>query len=759
MYNEGVFKTKKLTVAKKKSKKTSSHGLRPETKNIVIACVFIVLWAISVFNELDSTAGYYTYKFLTFLFGEYYKLIFSPVILALWVLVFVKEWFGFNNSRLLGLILYFASFNTIIGAFNPNYYSVFNFHTSLSTFFGPNASLVFMVMLFLFSLFLMFRISYKQLIKKVISYTPDLATIKDNISLPNSKDEDHEEYIPKRAQAKKELKEIEKMKKELEDELKKAKKSQKETRQLELEDAPRKIAIEQKASKPTGIFWKMKEALISQDDDQEETPTQKIKIEKWFKEPKYDSWEFPDISLLSNIGWDIKVNENDIFNKQEEIVDKLAQFRINVNMTGYRVGPTVIQFRLKPEEWVKLNKIENLKKDLTLALHAKSIRIQAPIPGEWVVGIEVPNENRQAVGLRELIASREFKNPKLEIPIAVGKDVNGDMIVWDLTKMPHLLVAGQTASWKSVGMNGFIISMLYTFTPSELKMIMIDPKRVELSIYNGIPHLLTPVITNPDKAVNSLKWAVAEMMRRYDLATWVNARNFKEYNEKVKKDERLPYIVIVVDELADLMMSGNKKEVENSIARIAQMARAVGMHLIVATQRPSVDVITGLIKANIPSRIAFTVASQIDSRTVIDKAWAEDLLWRWDMLYAPTGILEPMRVQWVLVETHEVESVVNQLKLTVDPDMINNLYDDSIVNGKSNTAGSILENYNGEQEEEPEIIEKAIAIVRESKKWSTSLIQRKLWLGYARAAKVLDILEELWVVGPANGSKPREVYD
>jgi len=747
-------------VAKKKSKKNSSSVMRPETKNIVIACIFIVLWAISVFNELDSTAGFYTYKVLTFLFWEYYKVIFSPVILALWILVFVKEWFGFNNSRLLGLLFYFISFNTIIGAYEWEYASFFNFNGLLSSFFWNNASVVFMIMLFLFSLFLMFRISYKQLIKKVISYTPDLSTIKDNITFPASKNdhyEDEEETL-KSSKWKKESKD-EKRIKELEEKLARAEKLKKEPKQLDLEDAPRKISIEQKT--PKTLFNKLKESFNQEQDEEDDIP-KKIKIEKektTFVEPKYDKWVFPGLELLSNIGWDIKIDENDIYSKQEEIVDKLAQFKINVNMTGYRVWPTVIQFRLKPEEWVKLNKIENLKKDLTLALHAKSIRIQAPIPGEWVVGIEVPNENRQAVGLKEVISSKEFRNPKLEIPIAVGKDVNGDVIVWDLTKMPHLLVAWQTASGKSVWMNGFIISMLYKFSPSDLKMIMIDPKRVELSIYNGIPHLLTPVITNPDKALNSLKWAVAEMLRRYDLATAVNARNFKEYNEKVSKNEKLPYIVMVVDELADLMMSGNKKEVENSIARIAQMARAVWMHLIVATQRPSVDVITGLIKANIPSRIAFTVASQIDSRTVIDKAWAEDLLWRGDMLYAPTGVLEPQRVQWVLVETHEVEAIVNQIKLTVDPDMIDNLYDESIVNGKSNVAGSILENYNGDQDEEPEIIEKAIQIVRESKKWSTSLIQRKLWLGYARAAKVLDILEELWVVGPANGSKPREVYE
>jgi len=298
----------------------------------------------------------------------------------------------------------------------------------------------------------------------------------------------------------------------------------------------------------------------------------------------------------------------------------------------------------------------------------------------------------------------------------VGKDVNGDLVIGDLTKMPHLLVAGQTASGKSVGMNGFLISMLYKFSPSELKLIMVDPKRVELSVYNGIPHLLTPVITNPEKALNALKWSVAEMMRRYDLSTKVNARNIKEYNAKVSKQEKLPYIVIVIDELADLMMSGQKKEVEANIARIAQMARAVGMHLIVATQRPSVDVITGLIKANVPSRIGFTVASQVDSRTILDRIGAEDLLGRGDMLYAPTGSLEPERVQGVLVETDEIEAVVNQIKLTIDPDMVKNMQDPTIADGKSNFAGSVMEGYDGEQDEDPEIIEKAIQIVKESKK-------------------------------------------
>lgn len=736
-------------MAKKKSKKSQTQVVKPETKNIIIACLFIVLAALSIFSELDSTAWFYTYKVLKFLFWDYYQFIFSPIILVLGILVFVKEGFWFNNSRMFWLVLYFVSINTLIWSFNKTYFSFFNFNNSLSGFFWANASIVFMIMLLLFSLFLMFRISYKKIFKTVIWLTPDIQTIKENISLPNSKN-DYEEKPKKSSKVDKEMIQIEKMKKELEQELSKAKKSPK---QLDLEDAPRKITI---TKKENSLFSKIKETFSWENDDEDT----KIPItKKGFVEPKYDKWKLPDINLLSDIWGDFVVDEDDIYDKQEEIVDKLRQFKIDVKMTGYRVGPTVIQFRLKPDEWVKLNKIENLKKDLTLALHAKSIRIQAPIPGEWVVWIEVPNTERQPVWLKEVIASKEFRNPKFEIPIAVWKDVNGDVIVWDLTKMPHLLVAGQTASWKSVWMNWFIISMLYKFSPSELKMIMIDPKRVELSIYNGIPHLLTPVITNPDKALNSLKWAVAEMLRRYDLATQVNARNFKEYNEKVSKEEKLPYIVMVIDELADLMMSWNKKEVENSIARIAQMARAVWMHLIVATQRPSVDVITGLIKANIPSRIAFTVASQIDSRTVIDRAGAEDLLWRWDMLYSPTWVLEPQRVQWVLVETNEVEAIVNELKLTIDPDMINNLYDDSIVNGRSNAVWSILENYKWDQDEDPEIIEKAIAIVKESKKWSTSLIQRKLWLGYARAAKVLDILEELWVVWPANWSKPREVYE
>lgn len=728
---------------KKKSTKKSKNNLNSQLKNILIAIFFITFWIISLFSTNDSIAWEFAQKTLSFVFWEHYKYIFSPIITILGVFFLFKENYSVNNARLVGLVLYLFSITTLIG-FYSQYNSVLNISVLLKSFFGEIVWVIFMVLILMFSLFLMFRISYKKMLKKVISFAPDLETIKENISLNSWYDEEDEfKKAPKKN-------------------IQKPKKQTKFEEQLDLSQAPKNIKIE-KSKKSESFIWNMFKKV-------DEDVNHKIEIKKTKDEPKeekkvfysqkeFDWWKFPPIDLLRNIWWDINFNPVKIEQKQQEIEDKLSQFKINVNMTGYRVWPTVIQYRLKPEEWVKLNKIVNLKNDLTLALHAKSIRIQAPIPWEGEVWIEVPNDNRQAVWLKEVIVSNEFNNKKLDIPIAVWKDVNGEVIVWDLTKMPHLLVAWQTASWKSVWMNGFIISMLYKFTPSELKMIMIDPKRVELSLYNWIPHLLTPVITSPDKALNSLKWAVAEMLRRYDLATSVNARNLKEYNAKVKKEEKLPYIVIIVDELADLMMSWNKKEVEGSIARIAQMARAVWMHLIVATQRPSVDVITWLIKANIPSRIAFTVASQIDSRTVIDKAWAEDLLWRWDMLYFPTWNLEPERVQGVLVETDEIESIVNQIKLTIDPEMVNNLYDDSIANGRSTTAWSILENYNWDQEEDPEIIEKAIAIVREAKKWSTSLIQRKLWLWYARAAKVLDILEELGVVWPSNWSKPREVYD
>lgn len=724
---------------------------------MLVALASIFLAIITLIGDTQSLIGFYTFDMLQKAFWEYYKWIVSPVLLLLGMKLFTEKTLHFNSYRAFGLLFYLISLTTLFWVFLFPYSAYFNLYEILVPILGRTTIVVCSLALWFASLYILFRFSVVHATLKSTQALPKFSDFKESFKAEKelSKVRREKAQIEKTGKTQNRVeKKLEKEASELEKKLEELRREKeqlakmKQPKQLELQkQVNRKVSV---SDTSTGTIWGI--ASLFWKKAPEESGKTQVPI------TNFNNWQLPSSMLLKKRSTDIAVNDNEVRTKEIEIQEKLLQFGINVSMEWYMVGPTVIQYRLKPSKWVKLQSIVNLKKDLTLALHAKSIRIQAPIPGLGVVGVEVPNEERQAVWLRELLESPKFQSKKLEIPIAIGKDVSGDLIFWDLTKMPHLLVAGQTASGKSVGMNWFLLSMLYRFSPSELKMIMVDPKRVELSVYNGIPHLLTPVITNPEKALNALKWAVAEMLRRYDMATKVNARNLLEYNAKVSKADKFPYIVIVIDELADLMMSGQKKEVEGSIARIAQMARAVGMHLIVATQRPSVDVITGLIKANIPSRIAFTVASQIDSRTVIDKMWAEDLLGRWDMLYYPTGNLEPERVQWVLVETDEVEAVVNQLKLTVDPDMLKNLQDLSIADGRSNKEGSILEGYEWDQDEDPAIIEKAIQVVKESKKWSTSLIQRKLGLWYARAAKVLDILEELWVVGPANGSKPREVF-
>jgi len=704
-----------------------------------------ILWLV-----IDPTKEiwYYYFLWLDFLFWYYSKFIFCPVSILFAISLFKDRDMKFDTYRLLWLLFIFSSSITVIWYFVPNYNSVFNLYFLLEPLIWCVAVLFFSFALFVFSLVILFNFSPIAFTRWTFAIASDLKNNlkKDSTKLSSELKETKKFVVEKRVESKKKdydnmLLELKKEKEELLKNKQDKNLKNKQEQQLTINEAPKQIIIEKKSSLGS-IFSKEKS----------------VEQTKVLSNPDFANWKLPNLALLSNRWTDFVVDETDIKKKQIEIKEKLLQFRIEVDMEWYKIWPTVTQYRLKPKEWVKLQKIEALKKDLTLALHANNIRIQAPIPWIWLVWIEVPNEKRQAVWLKEVLKSRAFNDKKIELPMAIWKDVSGNMIVWDLAEMPHLLVAGQTKSGKSVWMNWFLLSFLYKFSPSELKFIMIDPKRVELSIYNGIPHLLTPVISNPDKALNSLKWCVAEMLRRYDLATSKKAKNLLEYNEKVTKEERWPYIVVVIDELADFMMSWNKKEVEAAIARIAQMWRAAWMHLIVATQRPSVDVITGLIKANVPSRIAFTVASQIDSRTVIDKVWAEDLLGRWDMLYNPTWAIAPERVQWVFVDTAEIESVVNEIKLTIDPNMLENMQDDSIVNWISKNAWSVLEWYEWNQDEDPEIISQAIEVLRESKKGSTSLIQRKLWLWYARAAKILDILEEIWIVWPSNGSKPREVY-
>ena len=433
-----------------------------------------------------------------------------------------------------------------------------------------------------------------------------------------------------------------------------------------------------------------------------------------------------------------KAQSGDIERNKEIIEKTFEEFAIDVEMGKTSVGPTVTQYTLRPSQGVKLSRIVSLQNDLALALAAHPLRMEAPIPGQSLVGIEVPNNKVATVTLRDVMESKEFRNHESALAIPLGKDVSGNTYTIALDKMPHLLVAGATGSGKSVCLNTMIVSWLYRNGPDDLKLILIDPKRVELTSYNGIPHLLVPPITSVDDTVNALKWAVREMERRLDLLSKFGVRNIDGYN--AKSEERMPKIVIVIDELADLMtVSG--REVEATIVRIAQMARAVGIYLVLATQRPSVDVITGLIKANIPGRIAFAVASQTDSRTILDQSGAEKLLGRGDMLFTSAEVSKPKRLQGAFIPTEEVEAVVSYLRRKGSPN-----YNMAIT--EITKSGTVFDDL-GDQDE---MLDEAIQVVLESGKASTSFLQRRLRLGYARAARIIDMMEEARVVGPGSGA-------
>ena len=459
-------------------------------------------------------------------------------------------------------------------------------------------------------------------------------------------------------------------------------------------------------------------------------------------------WEFPSLSLLSDKKMHIVFDEKELLRKEKLIQEKLAEFGIGSERGPANTGPTVTQFTLKPHEGVKLTKITSLKNDLALALSTPSLRLEAPIPGKDLIGIEIPNEKRATVYLKEILESVAFEEIESSMRLALGRDVAGNPVVADLADMPHLLIAGATGAGKSVGMNTFLMSLLFQNSPDDLKFILVDPKRVELTPYNNIPHLLTPVITDAEKALAALRWAVAEMMRRYGELAKKGYRNVEEFN--TNEEEKMPKIVIVIDELADLMMRQLKKETEAAICRLAQMARAVGMHLIIATQRPSVDVITGLIKANIPTRISFAVTTAVDSRTILDTTGAEHLLGKGDMLFSNASLAKPKRIQGIYVSSEEIARVTNKLKIAGTPE-----YDESITEGGTEEGGGMDGDFSlgGGS-----INEQAIEVIRQTGKASASLLQRKLSIGYARAARILDELEEQGIIGPARGAKPREIY-
>lgn len=436
-------------------------------------------------------------------------------------------------------------------------------------------------------------------------------------------------------------------------------------------------------------------------------------------------------------------------NNARKLIDTLASFGVGAKIINISKGPSVTRYELQPDYGVKVSKIVNLTDDIALNLAATGVRIEAPIPGKAAIGIEIPNKEVTPVYIRDVIESKEFMTHPSKVAFAVGKDIAGNIMVADIAKMPHLLIAGATGSGKSVCINTLITSLLYKASPDEVKLLMVDPKVVELSIYNGIPHLLIPVVTDPKKAAGALNWAVQEMTIRYKLFADNSVRDIKGYNRLMqeKGESILPQIVIIIDELADLMMVA-PNEVEDCICRLAQMARAAGMHLVIATQRPSVDVITGVIKANVPSRISFAVSSQIDSRTILDMAGAEKLLGRGDMLFNPLGMSKPIRVQGGLITDKEVESIVTFIKANHECE-----YDEEVLEKIDKSAETPQTDSEGDDELLPQVINMII----EQGQASTSLIQRKFKLGYSRAARIVDQLEANGIVGPFEGSKPRKV--
>ncbi len=458
-------------------------------------------------------------------------------------------------------------------------------------------------------------------------------------------------------------------------------------------------------------------------------------------------WEFPNLDLLSKKKR--PADPGDVNHNAEIIRNTLAEFNINVEMEGVNIGPKVTQYTLKPPSGVKLSRITALDSSLSLNLAAPTLRIEAPIPGKRSVGIEVPNIKPADVRLHSILNSSAWKDTHEPLAFSIGLDISGDPVVGELNKMPHIVIAGQTGSGKSVMLNSLLCSLLYRNSPADMKLILVDPKQVEMRLYDDIPHLLTPVITEPEKTIGALKWAVGEMERRYSLLSEERVRDIKSYNQK-KTGEAMPYIVIVVDEMADLMMMA-KRDVEALVVRIAQKARAVGIHLVLATQRPSVNVITGLIKANVPARIAFTVASQVDSRTILDQAGAEKLLGQGDMLLLTPSMAKPKRVQGAFVSDEEVTKITDYLRLQRPPEYNADIISQQV---QINNHGGVVMDFDGSGDDE---YKDAVRAVVEAGKASTSLLQRRLRIGYSKAARIMEEMEENGVIGPQDGSRPRDV--
>lgn len=569
--------------------------------------------------------------------------------------------------------------------------------------------------------------------------------------------------------AEKKLKQDEKEKKKIEREnLKKEKlelKKAKEEKTVEGEDFGENLVIkdysddnnfenlEEEEFKDIGLIDKKDKSVDKNIEDieiDEEEVLDTIKDDIENKNKEEYTYTYPDIALLDRLKSKGGFSKDEVIEKGRIIENTMRNFGIESKVVAINRGPVITSYELKPAPGIKLSRIVGLSDNIAMALASSDLRIEAPIPGKTVVGIEVPNNEKDAVGLKELIDSNEFKTIKSDLPLALGKDVEGNILISGMEDMPHLLIAGATGSGKSVCINSIITSVIYKSSPKDVKLMLIDPKVVELSVYNGIPHLLIDVVTNPKKAAFALNWAVDEMEKRYLAFAENHVRDLKGYNKKMveegREDEKLPKILIIVDELADLMMVASK-EIEEYIARLAQKARAAGMHLILATQRPSVDVITGTIKANIPSRIAFAVASSVDSRTILDMGGAEKLLGKGDMLFYPSKYPKPKRIQGALISDGEVERVVDFVKN-------NNEIKTSL---ESKIEKAIEDKKIKVDDEKDPLFKEAVELVVNDEQASISYIQRKLKVGYSRAGRIVDQMEEMGIIGPHEGSKPRKL--
>ena len=506
--------------------------------------------------------------------------------------------------------------------------------------------------------------------------------------------------------------------------------------------------------------------LFRQEEEKKEDKTKEVLQLEHAMVVEDENYEYPPIELLSKPDKKkLKGGAKALTDTATKLQKTLYSFGVSAKVENVSVGPAITRYELKPAEGVRVSKIANLADDIALNLAAETIRIEAPIPGKQAVGIEVPNKEKEAVHLREVLESEEFQNNKSKLTVALGKDVAGNIQLADIAKMPHVLIAGSTGSGKSVCINTIISSIIYNAKPSEVKMVMVDPKVVELSVYNGVPHLLCPVVTDPKKASVALNKIVAEMERRYEVFEESHTKNIATYNSYIddknkdldedSKIPHMPYIVVIVDELADLMLVASK-DVEAAIMRITQMARAAGIHLIIATQRPSTDVITGVVKANIPSRISFAVSSGIDSRTILDSTGAEKLLGKGDMLFLPMGEASPQRIQGAFIADDEIKKIIDY---TVEQQKAE--YDAAFLNleASSNMDKSASQREDMEQieDDDDELYNDVVTFVVEQQKASASLLQRRFKVGYNRAARIIDLLEERGIIGPANGSKPREV--